>query len=231
MLGINIQVLQMNLPKCLYRVAHKKRNSILPTICGCNDWYQCMHEVTSPEKNDTKISNFLFSIFFSRAHFVRQCQGPNLPFWAKTRAEWMPFRLAIVVSSNPLTLSMCILYTRNPLVKMRIDKVKWIKYCSQLWQAEMALIHALFKLKRENFGPQHCLRKCALENKLLNQNYWSWYHFSQEKLPDTLIPVIASIHVYCGKYAILFLYGPPCIGQVKLWFGQVFWNTMEKTVS
>ena len=33
--------------------------------------------------------------------------------------------------------------------------------------------------------------KCALENKLLNQNCWSWYHFSQEKLPHTLI------YVYC----------------------------------
>ena len=27
---------------CLYRVAHKKQNGILPTICGCNNWYQCM---------------------------------------------------------------------------------------------------------------------------------------------------------------------------------------------
>ena len=58
-------------------------------------------------------------------------------------------------------------------------------------------------------GPRHCLTTCALENKLLNQNCWSWYHFSQEKLPRTLIPVIASI--YCGKYAVPFFSGPPCI--------------------
>ena len=40
-------------------------------------------------------------------------------------------------------------------------------------------------------------------NKLLNQNCWSWYHFSQ-KLPSTLIPVIAS--TYCGKYAVPFFF-------------------------
>ena len=27
---------------CLYRVAHKKRSGILPTIDGCNNWYQRM---------------------------------------------------------------------------------------------------------------------------------------------------------------------------------------------
>ena len=41
-------------------------------------------------------------------------------------------------------------------------------YCSQLWQAEVTFIHALFKLKRGNFGPRHCLTKCATENKLLH---------------------------------------------------------------
>ena len=65
-------------------------------------------------------------------------------------------------------------------------------YLLQLWWAEMAFIHAQFKLKRENLGSWHYLTKCALENKLLNQNVRSWYHFSQEKLPHTLIPVIAS---------------------------------------
>ena len=43
----------------LYRVAQKTWNGILPAIGGCNKWYECMnYEVTSPEKNDTKISNF-----------------------------------------------------------------------------------------------------------------------------------------------------------------------------
>ena len=59
----------------------------------------------------------------------------------------------------------------------------------------------------------HCLTKCALEIKLLNQNCWSWYHFSQKKLPRTLILVIAS--TYCGKYAVPFFMGHPvyCISK------------------
>ena len=80
-------------------------------------------------------------------------------------------------------------------------------YCSQLWQAKMTFIRVLFRLKSEYFGTQHCLTKCGLENKPLNQNCWSWYHFSQEKLPHTLILVIASI--YCGKYAVPFFMGHP----------------------
>ena len=41
-----------------YRVAQKKRNGILPTIFGCNNCMVSVYEVSSPEKNDTKISNF-----------------------------------------------------------------------------------------------------------------------------------------------------------------------------
>ena len=80
-------------------------------------------------------------------------------------------------------------------------------YCSQLWQTKMAFIRVYFRLKRDNFGTRHCLTKCALENKLLNQNCWPCYHFSQEKLPHTLILVIAS--TYCGKYAVPFFMGHP----------------------
>ena len=43
---------------------------------------------------------------------------------------------------------------------------------------------------------RHCLTKCALESKLLNQNEWSWYHFSQEKIPNQLIPVIVYFCLY-----------------------------------
>ena len=50
------------------------------------------------------------------------------------------------------------------------------------------------------FGFRNCLTKCVLENKLLTQNCWSWYNFSQEKIPHPLIPVIAS--TYSGKYAV-----------------------------
>ena len=109
---------------------------------------------------------------------------------------------------------------------MRIDKVKWITAhnCGKpKWHS--------FTLKREDFGSWHCLTKCALENKLLNRNCWSWYHFSQEKLPHTLIPVSAS--TYCGKYAILFFLGhpvydyqhcPACPGSVIIHFQPVKLN-------
>ena len=63
--------------------------------------------------------------------------------------------------------------------------------------------------KGKKFWPQHCLTKWALENKLLNQNGWSWY-FSQEMIPQTLTPIIVS--TYCRKYAVPgFFSGPPCI--------------------
>ena len=40
-----------------------------------------------------------------------------------------------------------------------------------------------------------------------NRNGWSWCHFSQEKFPHTLIPVIAS--KCCGSIPFRFP-GPPC---------------------
>ena len=89
---------------------------------------------------------------------------------------------------------------------MRIDKVTWItaRICGkQKWHS----IASSLGWKGENFGTRHCLTKCALENKLLNQNCWSWYHFSQEKLLHTLILVIVS--TYCGKYAVPFFMGHP----------------------
>ena len=51
--------------------------------------------------------------------------------------------------------------------------------------------------KMENLGPPHCSTKCAIESKLLNvnPNCWSLYHFSQEKLHHTLIPISACIHL------------------------------------
>ena len=103
---------------------------------------------------------------------------------------------------------MNILYTWNPLVTMCIDKVEWITALN-CGKPKMEFIHVKFKLKRENLRPRHRLTKCALENKLLIQNCWSWCHFSQEKLPHTLIPIIASS--WCWKYAVPFFYGPPCI--------------------
>ena len=43
-----------------------------------------VYELTSPwpENNDTKISNFGSVTLFSRAHFVRQCRGPNFSLFS-----------------------------------------------------------------------------------------------------------------------------------------------------
>ena len=97
---------------------------------------------------------------------------------------------------------MRILYT----LETRSWKKHIDSYCSQLWQAKMAFIDVHFTLKRENLGLRHCLTKCAIENKLLNQNCWSWYNFSQENL----------IH----RYQLLH---PHIVGSMKFRF---LWATL-----
>ena len=83
----------------------------------------------------------------------------------------MPFLLAIDVSSNPINFINAHSLHQNPISTMHIDEVKWIT---------------------GNFGSRHCVTKCALENKPLNQKFLSWFHFSREKLPHILTPVITS---------------------------------------
>ena len=59
----------------------------------------------------------------------------------------------------------------------------------------------LTTMASQNLGSRHCVTKCAVENKLVNQNCWSWYHFSQEKLPHTctLIPLpVMPFHFFMG---------------------------------
>ena len=93
---------------------------------------------------------------------------------------------------------MRIIYTRNPLLTKRIDKVKQIiaHNCGKpKWHS--------FTLKREIWGVltlshKLCPRKQTTESKLV-----ILVSFSQ-KLPHTLIPVIAS--TYCGMYAVTFFF-------------------------
>ena len=74
----------------------------------------------------------------------------------------MPFRLAIVVSSNPIHINNAhSLHQKLARNTMGIEKVKWISAHSCMWQAKMTFIHAKFKLKRKHLGPRHCLTKCA----------------------------------------------------------------------
>ena len=59
---------------------------------------------------------------------------------------------------------------------MRIDKVNWITahiYCKPKCHS----FSPSLSWKEKTFGPRHCLTKCALENKVLNQNCWPWYNF------------------------------------------------------
>ena len=85
-----------------------KRNSILSMWM---QWVVWVDEASSLEKNDTKISN---------AHFVRQCRVVDIqisPFSAKTRSEFLLFRLAIAVSSN--------FYT-SEILMYRMLYINWI---------------------------------------------------------------------------------------------------------
>ena len=66
--------------------------------------------------------------------------------------------------------------------------------------------------KGKFMGLRHCLTKCAIESKLLNQNCWSSYHFSQEKIPHPLISFIASI---TGKYVVPFYWATLYVHKFK----------------
>ena len=95
---------------------------------------------------------------------------------------------------------------------MHIDKVNWITahdFGRPKWHS---FTPCLSWKGTEHFVPWHCLTKCALGNKLLHQNGWTWYHFSQKRL-HALIPVIA--FTYYWKYAVLFVLGHPVYKKWK----------------
>ena len=115
----------------LYRMAQWETERHTSHNNWCNDWYQCMHEVTS--EKPTKITF---------------CE-------AMSRPKVFPFQL-------------------------------------KLMQNEC------------HFGT-----KCVIKNKLLNQNYWSWYHiFSGEDTPST--DTSYCIHIL-WEVCRSVVTGPPCI--------------------
>ena len=84
------------------------------------------------------------------------------------------------------------------LVTTRIDKVKWItaQICGKpKWHSFSRSLSWKRKIWALTLSHKMCPTKQTTEPK-----WWSWYRFSQEKLPHTLIPVIAS--TYCRKYAV-----------------------------
>ena len=111
----------------------------------------------------------------------------------------MSFRLAIVVSSNPLHHTRwCKEFALTKFIGLRLTT--------------MAIRHDIYsnsvlaekeKLWVATLSHKMCPR---IENNLLNQNCLSWYNFSQ-KIPHPLMPVIVS--TYYGTYAVPFLLGHP----------------------
>ena len=68
-----------------------------------------------------------------------------------------------------LNLSMPIVTSCFMVSRMHIDKVNWIT-AHDYGKPKCHSFSPSFKLKMENMGARHCLTKCALESKLLNQN-------------------------------------------------------------
>ena len=148
---------------------------------------------------------FWFSSLFSRAHFVTQIS----PFQLGLKECHFGFPQLWAV--NQLTLSMHFIYTstRTPLVTVHIHKVKWITAhnCGKpKWHSFMPSLGWKGKIWGLNIFSQ----KCALENKLLNQNCWSWCHFFSGEVPSNTWYHFLHPHIV-GSMLFHFFYGPPCI--------------------
>ena len=116
-------------------------------------------------------------------------------------------RLAIVVNSNPMNFINVYVHSLH-WKPARFNRVKWIT-AHNCGKPKWHSFKPGFALKRGNFGPRHCLTKCTLENNLLNQNCWSWYHFfSGEDTSST--DTSYCIHILWEICWSVFI-GPPCI--------------------
>ena len=95
----------------------------------------------------------------------------------------------------------------HTLSTMRTDEVKQITSHNRGKLKWHLFTHSL-SWTGQHFGSWHYLTKCALENRLLNQNWWSWYHFSQKKLPHVYTD---TRYMYCIHmlWGVLFFLGNP----------------------
>ena len=101
-------------------------------------------------------------------------------------------------------------YHAPPLLPLRCIS-RWCKECSLTKRVNWIIAH--------NYGEPKCLFPsqvlaekgkfwnltlsditCSRIKKTLNQNCWSWYHFSREKILYPLILVV--IYLYYRKYAV-----------------------------
>ena len=114
-----------------------------------------------------------------------------------------------------LTLSILIVKERVPGALVKLIGCALIKLIGLLLttMARRNGIHScLVQAEKGKFWVSTLSHKmCPTKQTTVHQHLWSWYHFSQEKLPQTLMPVIAS--TYCRKYGIPFFSGPPCISK------------------
>ena len=141
------------------------------------------------------------------------------PFQFKRGVNKCHFGLLWAVTK--LTLSMCILYTSNLLVyKCALTKLNGFLLTTM---ASRNGIHSSLVLAEKGVEKKNCVTKCAIENKLPNQNCWSRYNFSQEKLPHTLIRIIAS--TYWGSMPFHFYWAtlyicerPDWLRLMNLWY-------------
>ena len=165
--------------------------------------------------NDTKICNFGSVVCFLGHIFVRQCRDQKFAYSVQPKlgVNKCHFGLSQLWAVIHLTLSMRIVTSKFLVWGMRIDKVNWITAHNN-GNPKLHSISTTLSWKGNIWASTLSHQMCSIEIKLLNQNFWSWYHFSQEKLPHTLIPVIAS--TYCERYAVpgFFFSGPPCINCV-----------------
>ena len=141
--------------------------------------------------------------------------------------EWVPFRLATVVSSNPINFinaySLCT--PETPLNNNRCIVKNYMDYCftncgKPKWHSFMSSL----SWKGKIWDLNHCLTYVPLENKLLNQNWWSWYHFSKEKVTSYTDTSYCNPHIV-GSMPFHFS-GPPCIKKHRRvpceWFVRLF---------
>ena len=120
----------------------------------------------------------------------------------------MPFRFAIVVSSNPINfINEHSVHSKPACEQCALTKLNGLLLTAVVSQNS---IHSCLVYAEK--GKFWASTLCHKMNKLLNQIADLSIIFSQEKLLHTLIPVIASTYMYCGEYPVpVFFYGPCCI--------------------
>ena len=178
----------------------------MDAITGIKRW-----GIFSWKKYDTKLNNFSSVVCFLGHILPDNVEAQNFPFQLKLGLNECHFGLPQLWIVIQLTLSMCILCTRNQLVTMRNDKVKWISphICGKpKWHSFTPSL----SWKGRILGHQHCVTKRAIENKILNQNLILGHEllFSREDTSPT--DTSYCIHILWEVCCSVFIEAP-CISR------------------